>query len=715
MKCCKVYLIFFICLMVGVLSSCSKKAPTVEYMSGYVKDLDGHPISEAVVKSNSFEVKTDQNGFFTIEHVQNVQGRYIVRVSKNGYFPVVRSQELGSVGLMNVVLVKENTKDVSAKTSFTASKGAKVTVGKTVVDFPADGIMYEDGTLYKGKVNVNVLYLDPTKSTFQAAMPGGDLIAQRSDMEQVPLVSYGMVNVEMKDANGKKLQINEEKKSKVTFPIPDGMADKAPDQMPLWHFNETKGIWEESGVAVKNGDVYEGEVEHFSWVNLDDPKQFVVLKGKVTDDKGNRVSGVRIIIEQVSTYSNEDGEYSVRIPSETPVTVTVRKEDYLNYDNEFSVLIEGQPGNTTYTQDIQLPSMPSVSGKLENLCDNNVVFPVCCTYELDGVKSVTPFSLPNKDGEFSVRIPSNAQSVQLCVKVPGGDDEVSDIAFNGEDYRLTTNVFICRKNLADREKPRITIGGNEILLEENELDYSDFDKNKLTVRASDMELTIEKYEENATFLNGKVSIDKYNFKSSSARIEKNKVDNHVTLSIVASGKATDETGRGKDAVFEGTYIIPYLFHGKCDDFSQLCWDPELPALRTPMSYVEQSYIMGLPTTNIVYGKVSNVEFKCFTKMTERAEPFALNIGYNKADEKTYKKIIAMLDESGFTKDDSESGKILFTNESDDITICIRYEKNHYYQFLDGGSEMQMVVQVYTGLMKWFKNLIKRYLGLDWLS
>ena len=54
MKCCKVYLIFFICLMVGVLSSCSKKAPTVEYMSGYVKDLDGHPISEAVVKSNSF-------------------------------------------------------------------------------------------------------------------------------------------------------------------------------------------------------------------------------------------------------------------------------------------------------------------------------------------------------------------------------------------------------------------------------------------------------------------------------------------------------------------------------------------------------------------------------------------------------------------------------------------------------------------------------------
>lgn len=711
----KVHLVVFLCFIVGLLSCCSKKAPTVEYMSGYVKDMDGLPISEAVVKSNSFEVQTDQNGFFSIEHVQNVQGRYVVLVSKKGYFPVVRSQELGTVGLMEVVLVKENVKDVSTKTTFTASKGAKVSVGKTVVDFPADGVMYEDGTPYKGKVNVNMLYLDPQKPTFQAAMPGGDLIAQRSDLEQCPLVSYGMVNVRMEDAAGKKLQINEGKKSKVTFPIPDGMSDKAPDQMPLWHFNESKGIWEESGVAIKNGDVYEGEVEHFSWVNLDDPKQFVVLKGKVTDDKGNRLSGVKIIIEQVSAYSNEDGEYSVRIPSETPVNVTVRKEDYLNYDNEFSVLIEGQPGNSTYTQDIQLPSFPSIKGKLENMCDKDVVFPLSCTYELDGVKSVTPFTLPNKDGEFSVMVPTNAQNVQLCVKVPGGDDVVNDIAFAGVDYQLATNVVICRKNLADREKPRITIDGKEILLENNELDYSDFNKNTLTVRASDMELTIEKYDEHAKSLNGQVSIDKHNFKSNTARIEKNKVNNHVTLSIVATGKAQDETGAEKDAVFEGTYVIPFLFHGKCDDFSQLCWDPELPPLRTPMSYVEQYYLMGMPTTNIVYDKVSNVEFKCFTKMTENVEPFALNIGYGKADQKTYDKIIAMLDESGYTKDDSQSGKIFYTNESGDITICIRYEKNHYYEFLNGGSKMKMVVQVYTGTMKWFKNLIKRYLGLDWLS
>lgn len=706
--------VVLVCLMIGIMFSCSKNSPNVEFMSGYVKDVDGLPIPEAVVKTNSFEVKTDQYGFFSIEHVQNVNDRYIIHFSKQGYFPVVRSCALESAGLMEVVLVKENIPDVSTKSTFTASKGAKIAVGKTVVDFPANGIIYEDGTPYMGKVNVNMLYLDPTKSTFQAAMPGGDLIAQRLDKEEVPLVSYGMVNVEMKDVNGKKLQINDQKKSKVTFPIPDGMADKAPDQMPLWHFNEVTGIWVESGVAVKNGDVYEGEVEHFSWVNLDDPKQFVVLKGKVTDDRGNRLPGVRITVEQVSVFSDENGEYSVRIPSETPVKVFVRKEDYLNYENEFSVLIEGQPGNSTFTQNIQLPSFPSVKGELENMCDKNVVFPVCCSYEMDGNKMVTPLTLPDKDGDFSVKIPSGAQKVQLCVKVPGSDDEVRDIDFNGVDYTIIGSVVVCRKSLAEREKPRITIDGKEIFFEDNEFEFSGFHNDSLFVCTSSTTWTIYKYVEDSTFYNNcQVFTPKYEFKSSRARIEKNKVDNYVSISIVATGKAKNENGEEKDAVVEGTYNIPYIYYGKCDDFSKLCWDFKLPTFRTPMSYVEQSYILGMPMTSILYDKVSDMDIKSFAEIADDVDPFSLKIGYIKADDKARQKIISTLTDAGYEMDNSKSGKITFTKG--DVIIVLRYEKNHTYDLIDDGPKVQMVVEIDTGLLKWFKYLINKYLKIKLFS
>lgn len=697
-----------------LLGACSKKPERMEYVSGIVKSVEGDPLADVEVKSNGYIVKTDALGSFTIEHVENVDGRYILKFSKKGYFPVTRSGESGSVGLMEVVLVKENQKEVSTTTKFTSTKGATVRVGGMAVEFPKDGIIYEDGTSYKGTVDVKVLYLDPKKPIFPAAMPGGDLVARDSSLTDVPLVSYGMVNVELRDAKGAKLQVNDEVKSKVTFPIPEGMLAKAPEKMPLWHFNESTGKWEESGLAVKNGDVYEGEVEHFSWVNLDDPKQFVVLKGKVKDADGRPLSGVRIVVEQVSVYSDEEGEYSVRIPSETDVTVTVRKEDYLNYDNEFSVTISGQPGNSTYKQDIVLPVMPSVTGKLENMCDDNVIFPVYCCYEVDGRKNATPFSLPKKDGTFSVRVPSNATKVSLCVKVPGMDDLVREIEFEGSDYQIVGSLSLCRKNLVDRETPHLTVDGKETVIEVDELDYIDFTKTGVTVGGSGITVTIDKYTEGAAMMDGKVTIEKYGFESSSARIEKRTVDNHVNLVVVATGKALGEDGSTmKDATFEGVLTASYMYHGKCSDFSELCWDKSFPEMRCPISYASQESFLGMPLSAFIYDKATDVDFKRLMKMSKNVVPFMLYIGYNKANKATFEKISSVLKSAGYEEVESKrQGKHSYSNG--EVNFDIYFEEGMVWEFRDGGSKMQMTVSVSTGWDKWIKALAKKYL-FDWLS
>lgn len=701
-------------LVVLLLGACSKKTPVMEYMSGVVKDIDGAPIANVEVKSNGYSVLTDENGYFTLEHVENVNARYVLKFNKKGYFPVTRSGESGGVGLVEVVLVGENQKDVSTTTKFTASKDSKVSVGGMTVNFPKNSIMYEDGTAYNGTVDVKVLYLDPKKPTFQAAMPGGDLVARNDSLEEVPLVSYGMVNVEMRDAKGVKLQVNDEVKSKVTFPIPEGMLAKAPATMPLWHFNETTGIWEESGVAVKNGDFYEGEVKHFSWVNLDDPKQFVVLKGKVKDTNGNALAGIRIVVEQVTVYSNEEGEYSVRIPSETDVTVTVRKEDYLNYDNEFSVTISGQPGNSTYKQDITLPVMPSVSGKLENMCDDNVLFPVYCRYEKDGKVLTTPFTLPQKKGDFSVKVPSDAQHVAVCVKVAGSDDFVREIEFAGSDYQIVGSLSVCRKDLADRETPRLTVDGKETVIKAEELDYIDFSDGGVTVEGSGIKLVIDKYTEGKAEMNGQVTIEKYGFESSTARIEKHTVNNRVSLSIVATGQALAEDGVSKkDATFEGVLYASYMYHGKCDDFSELCWDKALPEMRCPISYASQESFLGMPCSAFIYDKATDVDFKRLMQATENVEPFLLYIGYNKANKATFEKMATVLKNAGYQEEESNrDGKHSYSNGV--VGFDIYYEEGRVWEFRDGGSKMQMTVCVSTGWEKWLKALVQKYL-FSWLS
>lgn len=69
----------------------------------------------------------------------------------------------------------------------------------------------------------------------------------------------------------------------MTFPIPETMRDNPPPTIPLWYFDDESGLWVEEGIATLQGDVYVGEVGHFSWHNLDVPAERVSISGKVTD------------------------------------------------------------------------------------------------------------------------------------------------------------------------------------------------------------------------------------------------------------------------------------------------------------------------------------------------------------------------------------------------------------------------------------------------
>ena len=545
-------------------------------------------------------------------------------------------------------------------------------------------------------------------------MPGGDLVAKRDNDEVVPLVSYGMVNVVMKDTKGKKLQIKDEKKSKVTFPIPDKMLAKAPNQMPLWHFNEGTGIWEESGMATKNGNVYEGEVEHFSWVNLDDPKQFVVLNGKVKDDKGNVLPGIRITVEQVTTYSDGKGAYSVRIPSETDVTVSVKSRDYLNYENEFSVVVAGQPGNTTYEQDITLPSFPVINGKLENLCDGNLIFPIYCSYTKDDKNYTTPFTLSKKNGEFAIKIDAKAANVVLCINIPGGENIRKEIDFKGSDMDLIGAISVCHKSLAEREKPVLTVNGKETIIE-NELENSHVNKkeNSANVDNDNVYIKIPSYNEDSIFMDGNIEIKKENFVSNTARIEKRKENNCVKLKVTATGTVTDKNNNTQDATLEGTFTVPYLYYGKCNDFSKLCWDKEWPTFRTPINNASQLYTWGMAIHMFEYDQPSIMDIKNVIKTTTKTDQIILYINYKNRDESVYKEMCSALEEAGFAKGEEEDKGDYTAHIYTKDELFIRLDVAKDGQKIRGDAEMSVSITTATGMLTWIKSLFKRWLGIDW--
>lgn len=302
-------------------------------LSGIVRDASGTPIEGVSIVSGSSAATTNTDGFFEFDQIQVVSvqnDRSVVRFSKAGYFDVVRSMDADDDAAdgasWEVVMCRKENNDFTSIKTYSSSSDQTLQAGEMKIDMPQDGYKVDGtGVGYTGKVKSEMVYLDPNNERFSEMMPGGDLAAVRSDNSSAQLVSYGMTDLNMYAENGDKLQLKEGNKAKLTFPIPAGMGENPPASIPLWSFNEKTGLWEEEGSAALQGNVYVGEVAHFSWVNLDYPEKQGTVYGYVKDDTGKVLPGVRLSIGQLlaSTVSKSDGYYSHEVPANTDFSITV--------------------------------------------------------------------------------------------------------------------------------------------------------------------------------------------------------------------------------------------------------------------------------------------------------------------------------------------------------------------------------------------------------
>ena len=324
-------------------------------LTGTVCDTDGNPLGGALVSTGALNATTGADGKFVFEQAATVNHRVVVRFEKSGYFALTRSGVKADEMTLDAVMRHKGNDGTSSQVSFGAGEGKTLTAGGMKAVIPALALVRADGSAYTGTVKADMLYLDQNDDDFAEAMPGGDLAAIRSDNGEVQLLSYGMTEISLTDNAGNPLQLKDGVRSELTFPIPAGMENSPPATIPLWYFDDERGIWVEEGVATLQGNEYVGSVTHFSWHNLDIPAERVTIRGTVTDCANKPVSYVKVSVEQTASLTNSKGEYSVFVPANTPVTVTVKSRDYSHYTPEASYSVPGKAGCSVVTQNIQLP------------------------------------------------------------------------------------------------------------------------------------------------------------------------------------------------------------------------------------------------------------------------------------------------------------------------------------------------------------------------
>jgi hypothetical protein len=293
-------------------------------IQGFVVGEAGNPIANAEVKTGNKTAKTDANGYFRIEQAPFTGDFCYIKAVKNGYFTgsVTVHGKSGGNYMADMVLMDQNNKQ-----TFAATQGKTITLQSGAeVKLPSNGYINSAGKAYTGNVNVAIAYLNPEAKNFSSLIPGGDLRAYDANGKNMQLYSYGMLNVEMRDDGGNLLQLAQGKKATLTMPVGTTMAASAPTTIPLWYFDEVKGIWIEEGSATLQGGKYVGTVSHFTPWNCDRPAPPSKIMGKVVDYKGIPIKFAKVRVDQKVVCVDDKGVFVAQALANSQVSIDIYDE-----------------------------------------------------------------------------------------------------------------------------------------------------------------------------------------------------------------------------------------------------------------------------------------------------------------------------------------------------------------------------------------------------
>lgn len=264
-------------------------APLTIDVRGQVLDEAGVPVSGALVMAGygSQTATTDQHGAFALNGIRAYQRLGFVKVSKTGYF--LGSRSFVPVPGANVVRIHLLARNLAGTVQ--AATGGEVELEGTRIRFGTGGFT-RYGQPYSGPVNVFLNHIDPVGTNLQYEMPGS-LVGAKAG-EPMPLVTFGMVAVELTDASGTKVELAPGATARVRAPMAAAQLASAEQSIDLWHFNEALGYWTFEGAGQLVDGQYEAEVSHFSIWNFDVPNSGCSIQGQLTDAQGSPLQGAAV-------------------------------------------------------------------------------------------------------------------------------------------------------------------------------------------------------------------------------------------------------------------------------------------------------------------------------------------------------------------------------------------------------------------------------------
>lgn len=295
-------------------------------IQGLVTDENNDPVTGAQVTCGGTITITDKYGAFQLTAISMKEAAAVVTIKKSGYFNGVRTFKVTGAGKVQFVQIQLLPQTTAGE--FDAATGGNITASNAQFSFMPKQVLDAANKPYTGKVSLLYAAINPERADFADIMPG-DLRAVNDKNELVGLQSFGMMALELQGANGEKLHLDGINSVNFRMEIPSSLASSAPATIPLWHFDETSGLWIQEGSASKIGNNYVGTVKHFSFWNCDAQFPLINFKATLQDETGAALANTLVAISRgngATTYgcSDNTGEVSGAIPANEQVTIVIK-------------------------------------------------------------------------------------------------------------------------------------------------------------------------------------------------------------------------------------------------------------------------------------------------------------------------------------------------------------------------------------------------------
>lgn len=410
-------------------------------LTGYVYDENFNPVAGVSINTFGDQTTTDQNGVFILRNTRLDGNGTFISATKEGY--IFGSDMIYPNGATNYSAIQLLRLDNTA--TINASAGGLVEIeGGGSVNFSANSFVDSNGSPYGGEISVTAKRLATDDPNLGDQMPGGLIGMDQAGATRV-LGSAGMVVVELRSPSGEELNLAPGSTAALRFQLADDLIADAPDEIPLWFFDEANGIWVEEGSATLSGGVYEGSVSHVSFWNCDVPFPLINLCGQITCPNDFNPAGLQIAIfvEGLGCrigYTDDGGVFCGKVPKDEVLTIRVAKDIC---GNPTTVEVGPFSDNTVLDDIFVDKGGLELNGNIECLG-----VPVGTAYVLLSVGNATIPFLANEDGSVDLSYSDlcnvvDEVSVQAFDPNTGNESEITVIDLSEGVQEIDLDFSIC--------------------------------------------------------------------------------------------------------------------------------------------------------------------------------------------------------------------------------------------------------------------------------